>query len=198
MQERARDTRRALISAASELLARGGPAHVTLRAVGAAADVSRTAPYRHFRDKDDLLSTVAVESLTFLRAEMQRAAANSDAASTPLFRACLAYVRVAWECPNHYRLEFGGDYAFKPSGVLEVAAVDFNQYFQELVIEAQQSNTLIADDIRDVGPLLWVMLHGLAMSNHLVADQPCETGTGYGAEDLPRVLALALRNLAPR
>lgn len=186
-----------MISAASELLARGGPAHVTLRAVGAAAEVSRTAPYRHFRDKDDLLSTVAAENLAILRAEMQRAAANSDA-STPLFRACLAYVRIAWEYPNHYRLEFGGDYAFKPSRVLEEAAAEFNRYFQELVIEAQRSNTFITDDIRHVGPLLWVLLHGLAMSNHLVADQPCETGTGYGAEDLPRVLALALRNLAPR
>ncbi|AYJ50674.1 TetR/AcrR family transcriptional regulator [Rhodococcus sp. P1Y] len=198
MREPTRDTRRALISAATDLLAQGGPTNVTLRAVGAAADVSRTAPYRHFKDKDDLLSTVAAENLNFLKAEMQRAVDNSDPTSTPLFRACLSYVRVAWTFPNHYRLEFGGDYAFKPTGVLEDAAADFNQYFKELVIEAQRSNTLIADDVRDVGPLLWVLLHGLAMSNHLVAEQTCDPGTGYEAEDLPRVLALALRNLAPR
>ncbi|RVW04036.1 TetR/AcrR family transcriptional regulator [Rhodococcus xishaensis] len=201
MNEQTGDTRRALISAASDLLAQGGPAHVTLRAVGAAASVSRTAPYRHFRDKADLLSTVAAENLVFLRAEMQRAAANpatATTATTPLFRACLAYVRVAWGYPNHYRLEFGGDFAFKPSRVLEAAASDFNRYFHELVVEAQQSNTLVADDARDVGPLLWVLLHGLAMSNHLVADRACDSGTGYAAEDLPRVLALALRNLCPR
>ncbi|RDI23267.1 TetR family transcriptional regulator [Rhodococcus sp. AG1013] len=198
MQEQTRDTRHALISAASDLLAQGGPAKVTLRAVGAAANVSRTAPYRHFRDKDDLLSTVAAENLTFLSTEMQRAAADTTAASTPLFRACLAYVRVAWEYPNHYRLEFGADYAFKPSRTLEEAATDFNRYFNEIVDEAQRSNTLIAGDARDVGPLLWVLLHGLAMSNHLVADHTCDHESGYGVEDLPRILGLALRNLTPR
>ncbi|WP_164877559.1 TetR/AcrR family transcriptional regulator [Prescottella agglutinans] len=198
MQEGTRDTRRALITAANELLTRGGPAHVTLRAVGAAADVSRTAPYRHFQDKDDLLSTVAAEHLAFLKAEMQRAAADATTATTPLFRACLAYVRVAWEYPNHYRIEFGGDYAIKPSRVLEEAAVDFNGHFQEMVADAQQTGTLIAGEAREVGPMLWVLLHGLAMSNHLVADRGCEPGSGYGVEDMHRILALALENLAPR
>jgi AcrR family transcriptional regulator len=198
MQDKTRDTRHALIAAASDLLARGGPAHVTLRAVGAAADVSRTAPYRHFQDKDDLLSTVAAENLAVLKSEMQRAVADTTADSTPLFRACLAYVRVAWEYPNHYRLEFGGDYAIKPNRMLEDAAIDFNKYFEELVVDAQRSNTLIAGDVREVGPLLWVLLHGLAMSNHLVTDRGCEPGTGYQAEDMHRVLTLALRNLAPR
>lgn len=198
MQERTRDTRRALIAAASELLARGGPAHVTLRAVGAAADVSRTAPYRHFQDKDDLLSTVAAENLAFLKAEMQRAVAETTTATDPLFRACLAYVRVAWEYPNHYRLEFGGDYAIQPNRVLEEAANDFTGYFQELVFEAQQSGTLIAGEAREVGPMLWVLLHGLAMSNHLVADRGCEPEAGYRVEDMHRILALALKNLAPR
>jgi AcrR family transcriptional regulator len=199
VQEKNRDTRRTLIDAASDLLARGGPAHVTLRAVGAAADVSRTAPYRHFRDKDDLLCTVAAEGLADLTAEMQHALADTTTASTPLFRACLAYVHYAWAFPNHYRLEFfGGDHASKPSRVLVDAANDFNRHFNELVVEAQQSNTLIAGDVREVGPLLWVLLHGLAMSNHLVADHTCEPGTGYQTEDMHRVLALALRNLAPR
>ncbi|WP_051637584.1 TetR/AcrR family transcriptional regulator [Rhodococcus sp. UNC363MFTsu5.1] len=199
MQERSRDTRRTLIAAASDLLARGGPAHVTLRAVGAAADVSRTAPYRHFQDKDDLLSTVAAESLAALTAEMQHAVADTTTASTPLFRACHAYVRFAWAYPNHYRLDFfGGDHTIPPSRVLVDAANDFNRYFNDLVVEAQQSGTLIAGDIRDVGPLLWVLLHGLAMSNHLVADQGCEPKKGYDADDMSRVLALALQNLAPR
>ncbi|MFC4603425.1 TetR/AcrR family transcriptional regulator [Rhodococcus kronopolitis] len=198
MQEQTRDTRRALIAAASELLAQGGPAHVTLRAVGAAADVSRTAPYRHFQDKNDLLSTVAAEALTDLKSEMQRAAADTTTATTPLFRACLAYVRVAWEYPNHYRLEFGDDYTINPSRALVDAAVDFNGYFNELVVEAQRSHTLVAGDVREVGPLLWVLLHGMAMSNHLVVDRGCEPGTGYSAEDAERVLALALVSLAPR
>ncbi|NLE78907.1 MAG: TetR/AcrR family transcriptional regulator [Rhodococcus sp.] len=197
MPDQTQDTRRALISAASDLLAQGGPAHVTLRAVGTAANVSRTAPYRHFQDKDDLLSTVAAEKLSLLKSEMQRAIAEPSTTSTPLYRACLAYVRVAWAYPNHYRLEFGGDFTYTPSQALEETATDFSAYFHELVVEAQQSKNLIADDPRDVGPLLWVLLHGLAMSNHLVTDQGCESEAGYDVGDLPRILDLALRSLAP-
>lgn len=198
VQERTRDTRRALIAAADALLAQGGPAHVTLRAVGAAADVSRTAPYRHFQDKDDLLSAVAAENLTHLKGEMQRAVADATTATTPLFRACVAYVRFAWEYPNHYRLEFGGDHVITPSRVLEDAAGDFNEYFRGLVVEAQKNGALIADDVRDVGPLVWVLLHGLAMSNHLVADRACDAEAGYGVDDMRRILALALNSLAPQ
>ena len=197
MGEVARDTRRTLIAAADDLLAEGGPANVTLRAVGAAASVSRTAPYRHFQDKDDLLSTVAAENLTHLSAEMHRAADTPTADTTSIFRACLAYVRVAWKYPNHYRLEFGGDYAFKPSEVLKTSAAEFNSYFNELVVDAQRNGLLIPGDPRDVGPLLWVLLHGLAMSNHLVADDTGESSTGYGVDDLERVLDLALQNLSP-
>ncbi|MDG3008753.1 TetR/AcrR family transcriptional regulator [Rhodococcus sp. D2-41] len=209
MQEDAPDTRRMLIAAADDLLSRGGPALVTLRAVGAAVEVSRTAPYRHFRNKDDLLSTVAAESLVRMKLVMQLAAADATTPSTadahlgapestPLYRACLAYVRTAWEFPNHYRLEFAGDHTFTPNSALGTASADFNSYFEELVVEAQRTRTLLAGDVRDVGPLLWVILHGLAMSNHLAADGGCGSRTDDPAEQMPRLLALALQRLSPR
>jgi Bacterial regulatory proteins, tetR family len=46
----------------AELLDSGGPDAVTLRGVGARAGVSRGAPYRHFADKESLLTAVAAES----------------------------------------------------------------------------------------------------------------------------------------
>lgn len=59
--ESAAITRRALLDAAAELLALGGPEAVTLREVGARAGVSRGAPYRHFTGKDSLLTAVTTE-----------------------------------------------------------------------------------------------------------------------------------------
>lgn len=195
-----------LIAAADDLLSRGGPGLVTLRAVGAAVQVSRTAPYRHFRNKDDLLSAVAVESLERMTTAMREAA---DATATPdgttaLYRACLAYVHIAWERPNHYRLEFGGDHAFTPSPALVAAASDFHAFFEALVVEAQRTHTLLAGDVREVGPLLWVILHGLAMSNHLAVQSDqlaagggCASRADDPSEQMPRLVALALRRLAP-
>lgn len=187
--------RATLLAAASELLTKGGPDFVTLRAVGAAAGVSRTAPYRHFHDKDDLLSAVAAENLIFLADAMRRDAAGEAAAGTPLYRACLGYVRAAMQRPAHYRLVFGDFQIHNPSQALQDAADDCTQYLYEVVAEAQRDNILIAGDVREIAALLWATLHGLVdltLAGHLR-----EPRTVDGAEATPRLVALALQDLAP-
>jgi AcrR family transcriptional regulator len=60
--ESAAATRRALLDEAAALLDSGGPDAVTLREVGARAGLSRGAPYRHFAEKESLLTAIAAES----------------------------------------------------------------------------------------------------------------------------------------
>ena len=62
-KESAAATRGALIDQAAQLLDGGGLEAVTLREVGARAGVSRGAPYRHFADKEGLLTAVAADGL---------------------------------------------------------------------------------------------------------------------------------------
>src|ERR1700693_4484553 len=49
----------ALIQAARELIAEKGPAGFTFADAARMAGVSPAAPYRHFRDRDELLSSIA-------------------------------------------------------------------------------------------------------------------------------------------
>ncbi|MGW4984607.1 TetR/AcrR family transcriptional regulator, partial [Streptomyces mirabilis] len=55
------DLRAACLRAAWELLEEDGSAGLSLRAVARRAGVSATAPYRHFADRDALVSSVAAE-----------------------------------------------------------------------------------------------------------------------------------------
>ncbi|WP_211228563.1 TetR/AcrR family transcriptional regulator [Glycomyces tenuis] len=55
------DLRRALIDAAVEAIAEGGPSTLSLRAVAKRAGVSHAAPAHHFGDKAGLLTAVAAE-----------------------------------------------------------------------------------------------------------------------------------------
>src|SRR5208283_5033347 len=50
-----------LLRAAVALIAEVGPAAFTLREVARRAGISHNAPYRHFREKDELLAAVATE-----------------------------------------------------------------------------------------------------------------------------------------
>src|SRR5258706_16439702 len=58
-----RDTRTLLVTAAAELLDKGGPAAVTLRDVGRMAGGLHNAPYKHLADKEELLAAGASPGL---------------------------------------------------------------------------------------------------------------------------------------
>ena len=49
----------ALLRAALDLIAQKGPAGFTFAEAARSAGVSPAAPYRHFRDRDELLSSIA-------------------------------------------------------------------------------------------------------------------------------------------
>ncbi|GAA2681514.1 MULTISPECIES: TetR/AcrR family transcriptional regulator [Actinosynnema] len=105
--ESAAATRRALLDAAAGLLDEGGPEAVTLREVGARAGVTRGAPYRHFPDKDSLLSTIAAEALDRLAAEAGAVrAGGAGSPATRLTGALGVLMAVGRRRPHLYRLMF--------------------------------------------------------------------------------------------
>jgi len=63
----------ALIRAALELIAQKGPAGFTFAEAARAAGVSPAAPYRHFRDRDDLLVDVARRGFDLFEKALARA-----------------------------------------------------------------------------------------------------------------------------
>lgn len=65
--------REALIRAALDLIGQKGPAGFTFADAARAAGVSSAAPYRHFRDRDELMADVAQRGFEQLTEELVRA-----------------------------------------------------------------------------------------------------------------------------
>src|SRR3954464_11652676 len=65
--------REALIRAALELIAEKGAAGFTFADAARWAGVSPAAPYRHFRDRDELMSDVARRGFELFEAALKRA-----------------------------------------------------------------------------------------------------------------------------
>jgi AcrR family transcriptional regulator len=63
----------ALVRAALELIAQKGPAGFTFAEAARWAGVSPAAPYRHFRDRDELLASVALRGFKQFEAALSRA-----------------------------------------------------------------------------------------------------------------------------
>src|SRR5256886_8260729 len=87
----------ALIRAALELIAKKGPAGFTFAEAARWAGVSPAAPYRHFRDRDELLASVALQGFQQFEAALTRAwdngRPNPFAAFDRLGKAYLAFAR---------------------------------------------------------------------------------------------------------
>jgi AcrR family transcriptional regulator len=185
----------AILAAAGTLLETGGPEAVTLRSVGDAASVSRSAPYRHFDDKADLLRALAGQTLTELAARIRQARDEPDGDHSALHRGCAAYLSYALEKPHHYQLVFGDTPLAQPGAELEAAADNAMLALRELVERAQAEDELGGGPPRELATVIWVLVHGLAhlqLTGHLH-----EPRTIDGDTELDGLLELALASLRP-
>ena len=126
-------TRAAILDAAATLLEDRGPESVTLRAVGEAAGVSRSAPYRHYADKAALMRALAGRTLRQIAERIRHGAERHRGARQRLRAGCWAYIDYAVECPHHYQLVFGDAPIAEPDPGLEEAADDAMAAVGELV-----------------------------------------------------------------
>ena len=189
------DLRRALLEAAVRTIEAEGVDRLTLRGVGAALGVSRTALYRHFADKSALLAEVAREGFRTLRLELLEAW-RVHGGGRPGFEAMSqAYVRFAVAHPSHYRVMFGGildadAHAANPA-LAEEGAGAFAALVDALVSQ-QQAGLVRGDDPLQLALYIWSIVHGvsmLAIDGRLARYGPVEDLVRFAAERIKSGIA---------
>src|SRR6185436_4320310 len=158
------DLRRALIDQALRTIDKQGVEGLTLRAVGEALGVSRTALYRHFSDKQSLIAAVAREGFRTLRRDLLEAWERDGRGQAGFHAMGEAYLAFAVANPSHYRVMFG---RFLESCVRDPELVqEAEGAFQALVeaLVAQQREGLARrDDPVMLARFVWSVVHGIAM-----------------------------------
>ncbi len=188
------DLRRALIDQALRTIDRLGVEGLTLRGVGDALGVSRTALYRHFSDKQALVAAVAREGFRTLRLALVDAWERKGRGRAGFEAMGEAYLQFAVAHPAHYRVMFG---RFVESGARDPELIEeAKAAFQALVdalVEQQRDGQVRADDPLMLARFVWSVTHGVAM---LVIDgqlrESDESGTvlnRYAAERIRAAIA---------
>lgn len=156
------DLANACVAAALDLLGEHGLAGVTLREVARAINVSRSAPYRHFKDKRDLLAACACRGVETLVARANAVLAQQPSASAATVRRVLhEYARFGSTEPHLYRLMFASDFESDEYPALTAAAERAFNLLRGLVQRAQQSGALAVRDVDGLVLALWSSVHGL-------------------------------------
>jgi AcrR family transcriptional regulator len=149
------DLRAALVRAAMELLEDGGESALSLRAVARRAGVSPAAPYRHYADREALVSAVAAVGYRELA---ERLAAAHPSPSTPdqLARVATAYVQFALERPALFRMMFT-EPCDRDNDERVAATAAVSQYLRAIV-----ERSFPQADAEALATAIWALVHGLA------------------------------------
>jgi len=154
--------REALLEAAIRLIAEVGPTAFTLREVARRAGVSHNAPYRHFRDRDDLLAAVAAQGFRELTRAMNEAAAAKSDVLERLEHAGLGYVTFALRRPEHFTVMFDAPVSKRKHPDSAAAGEESFATLLGFVKGCQDAGRLPSGDLRQMALLAWTMVHGIA------------------------------------
>ncbi|WP_395494588.1 TetR/AcrR family transcriptional regulator [Acetobacter sp. KSO5] len=169
------DLRRALIDTALAMLAADQNWTFTLREVARRTGVSHAAPYKHFRDREELLRELARIGFVRLGETMQEAMSldlpSTRAQFTVTAQACIEF---ACQNPGLYRLMFSSDADKTIDPQLHDAAMDTFGILLELLQKGEEDGSFRPVAIRALAAASWAQVHGLAMlaiSNQLLEEK---------------------------
>jgi AcrR family transcriptional regulator len=155
------DLRNALILAAKEMIEREGVEAFALREAARKVGVSANAAYRHFSDKDALLSAVASSGFAEFAAQREQARSRARAdAWSQLVAGAKVYVQFAEARPKLFDLMFSplslGD-SIAPSS--RKGYTQLSEALDNLVLSGRLSPQRRAG----AENTLWPLIHGLAV-----------------------------------
>ncbi|MDE2362705.1 MAG: TetR/AcrR family transcriptional regulator [Hyphomicrobiales bacterium] len=166
----------ALVEAARSLVAERGPAGFTLSEAAKMVGVTAAAPYRHFADRNELMSELARRGFEAFAQRLETAWDNGRPDAVSAFRRMgVAYLAFAKEEPGLYSAMFGNVQALNTptSGAAADRALAMIHHACASVLRQYGAPDAGA---RDLALQVWAFSHGvaqLALSGHFA---------GHGAD----------------
>lgn len=149
-----------ILDATEVLLVRTGNADlVSIRAIADAVGVTPPSIYRHFTDKDELVSAICERRFMDLNAALDSIPATDDPVER-LMEMGRAYGRFALEHPEHYRVLM----MTTSSHNRAAEATEGQKAFGRLVTavdECQRADRMETGNAMEIAVALWSGLHGL-------------------------------------
>lgn len=158
------DLRRALLDSALGMLGENDGWQFTLREVARRAGVSHTASYKHFADKAELLSELALIGFERLREALLAARpAPPVSLRDEYLTMSRAYVTFGALNPNLYRLTFSREARILMTPRLKERADAALNVLVDLIAGGQREGWLRKRDSHDQAHAAWAQLHGLTL-----------------------------------
>ncbi len=155
--------RQALVEATLSLVEEKGPLGFTLAEAARLAGVSAAAPYRHFRNREDLIAEVARQGFVIFGEQLERAFNEGRPSPLSAFAAAgRAYLNFARSNPGHYIAMFESGVTITASPDLSLAA---DRAMSVLVQAAERLAAQLPPERRPPATMvanhIWALSHGV-------------------------------------
>ncbi|MEH6576345.1 MAG: TetR/AcrR family transcriptional regulator [Amphritea sp.] len=160
------DLYQSLLKSATEMIGEGGVAALSMRKLADRVGVSRTAPYHHFKDKNELLCAIAEQGFADQEQIVGMIPAhNKTLDGRALFALYVqAYIQFADKNPQQYDLMFGRDIwknGCPTPSLTEVSRRSFQRWLSWVETLQQQGVLSNNDSALRTAQITWATLHGL-------------------------------------
>lgn len=151
-----------LVEAARALVERDGHEKFSVAEASRMAGVSTAAPYKHFKDRADLLRHVVRLGFQELAEAMREARDANPGPMAPRIAAMgKAYVRFGLSNPGVFRLIFGDTVELKKDGELREVGHDcFNVLIED--VGRGLGGAATDEEAKRLSVMLWTFVHGVA------------------------------------
>jgi AcrR family transcriptional regulator len=153
------DLRQALITAARNLVLTQGPEQFSMADACKQAGVSKAAPYRHFKNKNDLLFALTEQAFTEMRLHIQEVSAGLILGSDKrISEIGLGYIAYAMKQPAIFKLMSGNSIQLNEEESL--GRPTFQLLLDEIIA---RTNYRSIDKLMKLAFPLWTLVHGASM-----------------------------------
>jgi AcrR family transcriptional regulator len=157
------DLGHALAETGRKMLEQEGIEKLSLRKVASEIGVSHTAPYRHFKDKTELLAKIAEQGYTELGDAMEKCIAERKGSVLELIKqTAVEYVKQAVITPETSKLMFSGIIVIKDYPKLKEAATRAYDLLVDIIKSGQWEGDIKRGDIEKYTAAVWSLIHGLS------------------------------------
>lgn len=188
------DLRQALIDEALVIIGDEGMRGLSLRKLARRVGVTHSAPYRHFNDKAELFTALALEGFDRLhQAQTEAAEAAGPVGNERLHALGRAYVQFAVSHPAHFRVMWTQARADGDPRVHQ-AYKDGVQLLVDTVALCQAQGLAREGDPEELARAAWSLVHGIS-SLYVSGIRPAEGPEAMAAEveRMGRLLFIGLR-----
>ncbi|MCP3926974.1 MAG: TetR/AcrR family transcriptional regulator [Desulfobacterales bacterium] len=169
------ETKQNLLKVTREIIDKHGVEAVSMREVGRCAGLSRSASYRHFKNKQSLLAEIVVEDFHILASMILELESSHLPPKLFLVKFLNTYHGFAMENPEHYNLML--NVMWDKEEYPEIEAIAFQFFFKtrEYVDNALSASDSPSHTSKEATAILYAFIHGL-VELHLVGHKEISKG----------------------